>query len=512
MQATGGAFDAAVAWARRRPAAALSAVLGFHLVVWTALPILVCPNLQIDLAEGLALGKEWQLGYWKHPPLPWWIDDVAYRLVGDVRVVYLLGPLSAVIAMYAIWRLAREVTAPTTALVAVLALEGVHFYNFSVPKFAHDHATMFLWPLTGWLYYRALARGRMLDWALAGVLLALCFWSKYTAFAFAATLGLFLLFDRDARAAWRTGGPYVMALAFLIVVGPHLWWLIDSNFQPFNYVEARAHSAEHWYQYLTFPLQWIAGQALALSPAFGLLAILLWGRATTVEPMSRDGALARRTITVLALGPFVITTVVAFILGRLAIALWGFPLWSFAPLALLLWYSPQPRRFTAFARAFLVVLVGWPIVYAGVELLEPFVRDREKATQFPGRLVAEIITRQWRAKTGTPLRYVGGAEVGTGPGEFAANNVAVYSPDRPHVIVHGDPELSAWIDMADVERYGAVLTWQTPPGVDELPENIRATFPRAELQAPLILPRHTLHPVKPAIVHYAIMPPLPPSR
>jgi len=82
--------------AGRNPGTLLGVVLGFHLVVWTILPILVCSNLQLDLAEDLALGKEWQLGYWKHPPLPWWIADLAYRVVGDVRAVYLLGPLAAV--------------------------------------------------------------------------------------------------------------------------------------------------------------------------------------------------------------------------------------------------------------------------------------------------------------------------------------------------------------------------------------------------------------------------------
>jgi hypothetical protein len=104
---------------------------------------------------------------------------------------------------------------------------------------------------------------------------------------------------------------------------------------------------------------------------------------------------------------------------------------------------------------------------------------------------------------------VGGAEVGTGPGEFAANNVAVYSPDRPHVIVHGNPELSPWIDMADVERRGAALVWEPRPGDTRLPENLRATFPRAELQPPLALPRQTLRTVTPAIVHYAFVPPRP---
>src|SRR5437868_14294264 len=117
--------------ARHAPGTCLAVALVLHVIIWTALPALLSHNLQLDLVEDLALGKEWQLGYWKHPPLPWWIADLAYRLVGDVHVVYLLGPLSAVVCMYAVWRLAREVVEPLPALVAVLALEGIHFYNFS---------------------------------------------------------------------------------------------------------------------------------------------------------------------------------------------------------------------------------------------------------------------------------------------------------------------------------------------------------------------------------------------
>jgi len=511
VSAESGPIDAAIAWARQRPEAALAWVLGLHLVVWTVLPMLVCRNLQLDLAEGLALGKEWQLGYWKHPPLPWWLDDLVFRLTGDVHAVYVLGPLAAVAAMWAVWRLAREVVEPTTALVAVLALEGIHFFNFSVPKFGHDHTLMVLWPLTAWFFYRALTAKRWRDWALAGLFLALCFWSKYTAFAFAATLGLFLLIDRDARPAWATPGPYVMAAAFLVVLAPHLWWLVDSGFQPFRYVEARAVAATRWYHVITFPLQWIGGQILALAPAIGLLAVVLWRRPLTLAPATGAAVFARRYVTAVALGPFIITTVVALLLGRLPVALWGFPLWSLAPLAALMWFAPQPQRFALFARAFVVVALAMPLAYAATELFEPFVRDRPKATQFPGKLLADTITRQWREKTGQPLRYVGGAEVGTGPGEFAANNIAAYSADRPHVIVHGNPQKSAWIDMADVARHGAVLAWEARPGDDALPENLRATFPRAELQPPLKLPRQTLRAVSPAIVHYAIVPPQPAS-
>src|SRR5262249_35154082 len=178
---------------------------------------LTCPNLQLDLVEDLALGKEWQLGYWKHPPLPWWIADLFYRVTGSVDAIYLLGPLAAVVCFYAVWKLAREVTDPLTALIAVLALEGMHYYNFSVVKFAHDQMQLPFWAFTGLFFYRALRRGRGIDWALAGAFLAGAFWSKYAAFALAAALGLFLLFDPVARRGWSTRGPYVMVLAFWIV-------------------------------------------------------------------------------------------------------------------------------------------------------------------------------------------------------------------------------------------------------------------------------------------------------
>ena len=84
-QAILGCLDRVVEYTRRRPAAALAFIAGIHLVVWTLLPMLMSMNLQLDLVEDLALGREWQLGYWKHPPLPWWIADLAYRLVGHVN-------------------------------------------------------------------------------------------------------------------------------------------------------------------------------------------------------------------------------------------------------------------------------------------------------------------------------------------------------------------------------------------------------------------------------------------
>jgi len=494
----------AIEFARQRPSAVLAWVLGLHLLVWTALPILVCANLQLDLVEDLALGKEWQLGYWKHPPLPWWLADALQQLTGQIDSVYLLGPLSAVLCLYVVWRLAREVASPITALIAVLALEGLHYYNFSVVKFAHDQMQLPFWALTGWYTFRAIAGKRSIDWVAAGAFLALAFWSKYAAFSLAATVGLILLFDPTARPAWRTRGPYLMAAAFLVVLGPNLWWLASNGFQPFHYVDNRAVEATHWYQLVTFPLRWTVSQLFYLVPTIILIALLYGGHRPRRQNAGAD--FAHRYVAAFALGPFLVTTAVAALLGRLPVAMWGYPLWSFAPLAFLMWFPPDPdgRRLRHFAAVFAILFVVFPAAYAADELLEPLVKDRQKATHFPGRAMAEIVTRRWHEATGMPLRYVGGAPIAGGGGEFAANNLAVYSPDHPHVIVHGDPGLSAWIDRTDVDRRGGVLIWQGPSA---MPEALRARFPRAQTQAPLVLPQITLAPNSPAVVHYAILPP-----
>jgi hypothetical protein len=500
-------LSALVDFARREPGQCLAAVLVLHLLIWTLLPLLLSHNLQLDLVEDLALGREWQLGYWKHPPLPWWAADAIYRLTGSVNAVYLLGPLSAVACMVAVWLLGRDIVGGFQALIAVLALEGIHFYNFSVPKFAHDQMQLPFWALTGLFLYRALTRERVFDWLAAGAALALCFWSKYAAFALAGSIALFMLFDPAARRTLRTPGPWLMALAFLVVIAPNLTWLVETGFMPLRYVDARARMATQWYHVLTFPLQWTASQLFFLAPAIGLMALALIGGARAPVPADANAAFARRYLAMLALGPFAITTLIALVTGRLPVAMWGYPLWSFAPLAAIVWFGPvsAPQQLRRFAAGFIAIFLAMPLAYAVVEGLEPVWRDRPKATQFPGRLLAETITQRWREKFGSALPYVGG-------GEFATNNIAVYSPDRPRVIVHADPAKSPWVDRDALKRRGAVLVWEDGQIDAAALARLRIDYPGLDVQPPLTLPRQSFvarGTLKPVRVHFAIVPPRP---
>ena len=86
----------------------------------------------------------------------------------------------------------------------------------------------------------ALRRGRLGYWVLLGVALGLALWAKYFVVVLAAPLALFLLLDREARAPLAGPGPWVAAAVALVVMAPHLIWLVQNDFLPFNYAEARA--------------------------------------------------------------------------------------------------------------------------------------------------------------------------------------------------------------------------------------------------------------------------------
>ena len=203
-----------IATIERRPQAAFAVFLALHFLVWTALPALLYPNLPLDLIEALTYGREWQLGYDKLPPLPWWLIELVHQLVGVDAAYYALAQIAVVGAFAVVWLTARPLVGPVGALVSVLILDGLHYFHYTAAKFNHDVIQLPLWALAGYAFHAALRRGRVLHWMLLGLALGLALWAKYFVVVLAAPLALFLLFDRDARKTLATPGPWIaLALA-----------------------------------------------------------------------------------------------------------------------------------------------------------------------------------------------------------------------------------------------------------------------------------------------------------
>ena len=125
-------------WLNKRPGEGFALFAVVHAVLWSALPATLYANLPLDLIEALTYGREWQLGYDKLPPLPWWVVEVAYRLIGFDTVYYLIAQITVLAAFALVWVLARRLVGAAGALIAVLIIDGLHYFNFTAPKFNHD--------------------------------------------------------------------------------------------------------------------------------------------------------------------------------------------------------------------------------------------------------------------------------------------------------------------------------------------------------------------------------------
>src|SRR5437868_9612025 len=120
-----------VAIIERHPQASFAGVVALHLVVWTALPALLYPNLPLDLIEALVYGREWQLGYDKLPPLPWWLIEAVHRAFGADAAYYATAQAAVLIAFALVFALSRRLVGAAGALVGILIIDGLHYFQYT---------------------------------------------------------------------------------------------------------------------------------------------------------------------------------------------------------------------------------------------------------------------------------------------------------------------------------------------------------------------------------------------
>ncbi|MSP32274.1 MAG: glycosyltransferase family 39 protein [Pseudolabrys sp.] len=467
-----------------RPAQAFAAFLALHAVVWTALPALLYPNLPLDLIEALVYGREWQLGYDKLPPLPWWLVEIVYRIAGRDFAFYLLAQAAVVAAFVGVFAMARPLAGSLGALAAVLMIDGLHYFNYTAAKFNHDVIQLPFWALAGFAFHRALRGGEVRHWLLLGLAVGLSLWAKYFVAVLALPLGLFILIDRDARRCLTTPGPYVALAAALVVVAPHLVWLVQNDFLPFAYAEHRALPSRGLIGHVWHPLQFTASQLFFLIPALLIALPLFWPRRGANEPpvASLADAFDMRIVTLLAFGPMACMLALAALSGRGTVAMWGYPLWLFFGV----WLVLTARR-ALDGRRLARIGITWAIIFAGLAAgfianyaVLPHYDHRYRAVFFPGGDLGRELSQRHRAVTGKPIAYVIGSM-------WDGGNVAHYASENPRVLIDGKPERAPWIDLADLKTRGAVVVWTTGD-LQALPVELRTIADGAAVQQPFLLP------------------------
>ena len=457
----------------------MAVILLLHTAVWTALPAALYANLPLDLIEALVYGREWQLGYDKLPPLPWWLVEVVYRTIGRDFAYYLLAQIAVVSALWLVFLTARPIVGAAGALVAVLIVDGLHYFNYTAAKFNHDVIQLPFWALAGFAFYRALRGGWTGHWLLLGLAVGMSLWAKYFVVVLAAPLATFILFDDNARKTLKTPGPYIAAGAALVIMAPHLVWLVQNDFLPFAYAEHRALPSRGVIDHVWHPLQFALGQAFFFVPSALIAIPLFFPRQRAKRP--DVNAFDRRIVNWLAFGPVVTVLAMSAVSGRGTVAMWGYPLFLFLGLWLVA-NAPRKSDILRLGRVF----ASWGAVFACLVLafianyaIMPGYDHRYRAVFFPGDDLGRELSQRYRAATGRPITYVIASM-------WDGGNIAHYAREHPRVLIDGKPERAPWIDLADLRSKGAVVVW-TAGDLKSVPVGLRSVAADASVQPPFML-------------------------
>ena len=468
-------------------------------VAWV-LVALTQPNPPLDVVEWLSWGRQWQLGYHKHPPLAAWIADIAYRLTpGSFLGVYLTGYLSVGFAIFCVWRLARRVLPLRAALAATMCLDGLVFLGSAGAEFNNQVLLMAFWALAVERFHAAVTAGRPRDWILTGVALGLALLCKYSALTLLIPLAAWWLWHNRLR---RWHGPAIALLTTTVVFLPHLVWMVVQDFPTLRYAAARAEPGQGVFTSHLSGVSFLFNMSLRLSPALVILLPMLQLRARKLDA---DGRLSRSLILAAFAGPIVLHLIPALLTGVQLRDLWGAPLLTFAPLLLVLHVKTSDTG-RAWRRSRLIgfaVLSAWLVHTAYNNLYSSAVRSRPLRVHFPGQQLADEVTSRYRERHGLPPAVIAGDW-------WLAGNVCCHAAHRPALYgsreptpfgrllrepdarrcLAPEPIAAPWTGDDDLNARGGVLVWDAGACGEDMPPWLHARFPRAQSQRAMQLPFH----------------------
>jgi 4-amino-4-deoxy-L-arabinose transferase-like glycosyltransferase len=491
-------------WART-PAGLFWLFVGLHGTLWVILPGLTLPNVHRDILELVNWGQSFEWSYWKHPPLQTWVTEAFLRLTGrSLWGVYLASQVSISICLWAVWRVARDVLSPLHALLSVLLLEGILYYNYNTPKFNQDALQLPLWALTALAFWRGLTGGRRRDWLLGGLAAGLGILSKYAIGVLFVPLAVFLLVHPHGRRMLRTPGPYLALGALAVTIAPHVAWLVTYDFPTVRFFLDRAERQGEWIDHLRNPAAFARNHALVLAPAALLLATLVTGRREE-RPAETPDRPAGAFLFAVALGPMLTCLAMSLTTGLRLRPGWGTPLWSFIGVFALYHLRPHVTEAAGrrFAAGLAVVTTVWAVVFVGQFVVGPALTGKLNPELFPGSAVARHVTREWKAQYGGRLPIVAGDK-------WFVENVAFHSADRPRVydLHDSDPLKNVGASDEALNRRGGVIVWDALVAGDDIPHDWGTTrFPRAQSRPAIDFPAGTAIRAPTVRLGWAVVPP-----
>src|SRR5579871_4985111 len=216
-----------------RPRGILAALVLFALAGFVVLlEVKHFQDLFKDNAEAFAWGRQFLGGYGRHPVLTGWIAGIWYRIfpVSD-WASYLLSRAMTFVALAGIFLLARRALDARRATLIVLALMLYPlFIGAKSDRYNNYQVLLALLPLLFWAFLNAYEKRTAASGALLGLIGGAAAMTIYSAALGLGAIGLAAIVHPRRGKFFVSPAPWVALVIFLIVLSPHLVWLVRHDF------------------------------------------------------------------------------------------------------------------------------------------------------------------------------------------------------------------------------------------------------------------------------------------
>jgi len=357
-----------------------------HLAVWTLIPSITNHNLPLDTIEALAWGSNLDWGFNKHPPLSALAVKIFYQIFGSQDwVYYFLSQLFVISAFYFVFKLSKEIlNTEKHALLSVLLLEGIFFYNFTTPEFNVNVCMLPFWAMTAYYAYKCLKDNLIKDYIILGIVAAFGFLSKYLFIYLLIGIKVFYIFyikKNNFKINYIIPG-----IIFLLILTPHLIWLTDNNYITITYGLKRTGEIKNYLDHIILPLTFLIKQIGILIPFFILLFILTKSLKTNF-PFKDQNLLFLLSIAIL---PIVLIFFTSVIMGAKIRTMWMTPFYLFIGTFFIYLFQNyiDINKLKSFNFIFIFLFLLSPFLYGYVSISQT-----NKRTDYKGKEIAKEVER-----------------------------------------------------------------------------------------------------------------------
>jgi 4-amino-4-deoxy-L-arabinose transferase-like glycosyltransferase len=393
--------------------------LFFHLILWTLVPSISNINLPLDTIEALAWGSNLDWGFNKHPPFSAFAVELVYLIFGSNDwAYYLLSQIFVMIAFIFVWKFSNEIFENRVfALISVLILSSIYFYNFTTPEFNVNVSQLPFWALTVYFFWKGLNSKGKINWILLGIFSALGFLSKYIFIYILAAL--FIYFILNIKKNKKFIPNYLLSIIIsLLILAPHFIWLQENNFVTIFYGLSRSALSDYsLINHFKNPIIFFIKQILILTPFFFMILVLLKKLKFKLNLQNK------KTIFLISINliPVALVLITSILTGAKIRTMWMTPFYLFLGILLIDIFRKNIdlKRIKFFYAIFLFFFILSPAAYLGISMY-----DDKKRTDFPGKEIARLVQNKWNENFTNDIKIVIGDE-------WSAGNLSYHLDSRP---------------------------------------------------------------------------------